>query len=40
MCCMILVLLLYANDDDDSSLICLTMQIKMWNLGTWITFQS
>jgi hypothetical protein len=39
MCCMILFSLLYAYDDA-SSLVCLNMQIKMWNLCTWIPVQS
>jgi hypothetical protein len=39
MCCILLFSLLYAHDDDNS-LICLNMQIKMWNLGTWIPIQS
>jgi hypothetical protein len=38
MCCLILFPLLYAHDDD-SSLICLSMQVKMYNLGTWIQVQ-
>jgi hypothetical protein len=28
----------YAHDDD-RSLVCLNMQIKIWNLGTWIPLQ-
>jgi hypothetical protein len=39
MCCGILFLLLYVYDDD-SFVICLNMQIEMWNFGMWILVQN
>ena len=39
MCFRILFLLLYVYDDD-SHVICLNMQIEMWNFGMWILVQN